>query len=434
MNAAIVHNPRARVELPGLAVRDHLFTVPVDYARPEAASLELFAREVAAIEAAESDRPWLVFLQGGPGFGAPRPIYRSGWLGRAVEHYRVLLLDPRGAGRSSRVDAASLACVGSVDAQAEYLSHFRADGIVRDCEAVRRSLCGDRPWTVLGQSFGGFCAFTYLSFHPEGLAAAIVTGGIPPIGVEPEDIYRATYPRVLAQNRRYFARYPADRGRLDALAALLEANEVRSLGGDRLSARRVAQIGLHFGFDDGLELAHYLLESATGPTPDGERPAYEFLAGLERLLPYATNPIFSLLHEAAYCEGRASNWAAERVRAEFPEFALEAPLLFTGEMMYPWMFEEYGQLRPHAELAGRLAARSDWGPLYDRDRLARNEVPVVAAVYSEDMFVERRFSERVAAEVPGVRTWLTNEFEHNGLRTHGQHVFTRLHEMLQGRC
>jgi dienelactone hydrolase len=52
--------------------------------------------------------------------------------------------------------------------QAEYLKHFRADNIVRDSEAVRQSLTADDPeenkkWSVLGQSFGGFCSVTYLS-------------------------------------------------------------------------------------------------------------------------------------------------------------------------------------------------------------------------------------------------------------------------------
>ena len=45
---------------------------------------------------------------------------------------------------------------------------FRADSIVRDCEAIRSCLTADYPmdrrkWSVIGQSFGGFCAVTYLS-------------------------------------------------------------------------------------------------------------------------------------------------------------------------------------------------------------------------------------------------------------------------------
>ena len=45
----------------------------------------------------------------------------------------------------------------------------RADNIVRDSEEVRRALLGpDQRWSILGQSFGGFCCLHYLSAAPEG--------------------------------------------------------------------------------------------------------------------------------------------------------------------------------------------------------------------------------------------------------------------------
>lgn len=53
--------------------------------------------------------------------------------------------------------------------------------------------------------------------------------------------------------------------------------------------------------------------------------------------PFNTNPVFAILHELIYCEGSASNWAAERVRREFPALAW-APgkdFAFTGEMIFP---------------------------------------------------------------------------------------------------
>ena len=48
------------------------------------------------------------------------------------------------------------------------MTHLRADGIVRDAELIRQEL-GVERWSILGQSFGGFCAMTYLSFAPDGL-------------------------------------------------------------------------------------------------------------------------------------------------------------------------------------------------------------------------------------------------------------------------
>jgi proline iminopeptidase len=79
-----------------------------------------------------------------------------------------LFLDQRGTGLSTAVTAATLARQGSAIKQAEYLRMFRADSIVRDCEAIRTCLTAEYPtdrkkWSVIGQSFGGFCAVTYLS-------------------------------------------------------------------------------------------------------------------------------------------------------------------------------------------------------------------------------------------------------------------------------
>ena len=155
---------------PGTVLTDHHFSVPLDHGRPDGERIGVFAREVvAAGKAGDRALPWLVFLQGGPGFGAQRPVGRSSWLARALNDYRVLLLDQRGTGRSAPVTARSLARLGPPAAQADYLARFRADAIVLDCELIRRDLCGpDGQWTVLGQSFGGFCAVTYLSFAPHG--------------------------------------------------------------------------------------------------------------------------------------------------------------------------------------------------------------------------------------------------------------------------
>ena len=92
---------------PGTVVTDHHFSVPVDHGRPEGERIEVFAREVVATGKAGERLPWLVFLQGGPGFAAQRPVGRSTWLDRALDDYRVLLLDQRGTGRSTPLCALS---------------------------------------------------------------------------------------------------------------------------------------------------------------------------------------------------------------------------------------------------------------------------------------------------------------------------------------
>jgi pimeloyl-ACP methyl ester carboxylesterase len=156
----------------GTVLADRTFSVPLDHDRPEGERIEIFAREMAAADRASAGLPWLLFLQGGPGFGAPRPHGRDGWLGRALDDYRLLLLDQRGTGRSTPATRQTLGRFGTAAEQAGYLAHFRADAIVRDAELVRQAVTGGEPWSVLGQSYGGFCAVTYLSLaaggHPRG--------------------------------------------------------------------------------------------------------------------------------------------------------------------------------------------------------------------------------------------------------------------------
>ena len=154
--------------IPGLILNSHRFELPVDYTKPDAAKISVFAREVIVPGKQNTDLPYLVFFQGGPGSGAPRPNNNSGWIKRALTEFRVLLLDQRGTGASTPITAQTLRHL-TPEAQADYLQHFRADNIVRDAEAIRKMLIGDTPWSILGQSFGGFCAMNYLSAAPEGL-------------------------------------------------------------------------------------------------------------------------------------------------------------------------------------------------------------------------------------------------------------------------
>jgi hypothetical protein len=49
---------------------------------------------------------------------------------------------------------------------------------------------------------------TYLSFAPDGLREALITGGLSPIGRPIDDVYAATWRRTIEKNRAYFQRYP----------------------------------------------------------------------------------------------------------------------------------------------------------------------------------------------------------------------------------
>jgi hypothetical protein len=141
-----------------------------------------------------------------------------------------------------------------------------------------------------------------------------------------------------------------------------------------------------------------------------------------------------MMQEVCYTEGIAARWSAERLRAEYPEFAPTPgqPPLFTGEMIYPWMFAEDRGLQPLQEAMQILEEYEGWPALYDVPRLRANTVPLAAAVYYDDMYVERAFSEEAAATILGCRAWVTNEYEHNGLRAEGSGVLGRLIALVHG--
>jgi pimeloyl-ACP methyl ester carboxylesterase len=421
---------------PGTVLTDRFFAVPLDHQRPDGEQIEVFAREVVAAGKADANLPWLLFLQGGPGFGAQRPEGRDSWLNRALEDFRVLLLDQRGTGRSSPANRKTLARLAAAgpQAQADYLTHFRADSIVLDAELIRRELT-DEPWSVLGQSFGGMCAVTYLSFAPHGVKEAFITGGLPGLTATADDVYRRTYRTVAAKNAAHYERYPQDVDVARRVADYLDTREVRLPDGAPLTVRAFQSAGAMLGQASGSHALHYLLEDPFA----GEELSDAFLYTMMDELSFASGPLYALLHEACYAQGCATRWAAERIRAEFAEFDPgnygfdgAAPLYFTGEMIYPWMIDADPVLRPLREAAGILAERDDWPPLYDPSRLAANEVPVAAAVYYHDMYVDRELSMQTAGAIRGLRAWVTSEYEHDGLRVSDGAVLDRLIGMVRG--
>ncbi|MGW1490033.1 alpha/beta fold hydrolase [Streptomyces sp. NPDC002402] len=424
---------------PGIVLTDRHFTVPLDHADPAGEQLDLFGREVVASGRSGADLPWLVYLEGGPGFGARRFVGKQAWLGRAVQEYRVLLLDQRGTGRSTPLNRQTLPLRGGPRAQADHLALFRADSIVRDCETIRPLLTGGAPWTVLGQSFGGFCATHYLSSAPEGLRTVLVTGGLPALDAGADDVYRAAYPRIQRKVEAHYARYPQDVRRARRIAEYLAEHKTELPGGYLLTPEAFQSLGILLGGGDGSHQLHYLLEDAFVRTGAGYELSDAFQEAVLGTLSYAGHPLYAVLHEAIYAQGAGPTaWAAERVRAEFPQFDVataldgDAPLLFTGESVHPWHFEVDPALRPLRESAGLLAARTDWTPLYDAARLAANQVPVAAAVYHDDMYVDTEHSLRTAHTIRGLRTWVTDEYEHDGVRASGQRVLDRLLSLAHG--
>ena len=350
---------------------------------------------------------------------------------------------------------------------------------------------------------------TYLCRAPWGLTEVLLTGGLPPdaAGWEEEEqqeqeekasrsstadrVYDALFDRVVCQNAKYYKRYPRDAARVRSIVlslAALPGGGASLPSGGILTPRGLQLLGLAgLGSGGGFDRLHYLLERALCPVTG--KITSGFLKGYESWMAWESNPLYALLHESIYCDGRASGrsgWAAEgaRQRGEVtvavpvrnsatlptsngsgggkaaaaaaaavssttsitktvtlprPEAfdALAAArqgreVLFTGEMVFPWMFAEVGALKPLAAVAEKLAMKEDWPRLYDLAALRACRVPVAAAVYWEDMYVDFELSQRTAKRLPSLRQWVTSELMHSGIRDDGGRVFEHLMGLVRG--
>ncbi|MDR1851948.1 MAG: alpha/beta hydrolase [Propionibacteriaceae bacterium] len=419
--------------VPGFYVEDRQTAVPLDWSgvQPGAAfggeTIDVFWREVCAPENRNVELPLLVFLQGGPGGKSPRPTNSIPWLVEAVKHFRVILPDQRGTGRSTPALADGRCNT------AWYLSKLLADSIVRDFEHIRLSVYGAKRWTSLGQSYGGFLTLAYLSAFPGALNACLVTGGIPGVPPSAAEVYRRTFPRAQAKTEKLYSRYPQDAEITAAVADRLAEGDIVLPDGSPLSVERFQlSIGSDLGVDGGHEAAHWALDEAFA------RPGVlsaTFLQEVYTRTAHTENPLFWTLQEFIYGSGDNGpiGWAAAAERARRPQFKPTArPLMATTEMTFPWMFEQITALRPYREAVDELMSREEWPIIYDEQRLARNETPVQAAVYFDDVYVDCGLQMDTLAKLGNSQYWVTNEHEHNGVRS-SPDIFNRLYRLLNER-
>lgn len=409
---------------------EHRFQLPLIADQPEGEKITVFAREYRNGDHAE-EKPWLLYLQGGPGGKGNRVAMLSGWIKEATKIFRVLMLDQRGTGLSTPLTHQTVTARGDAQAQAEYLSHFRAPNIVADAEAIRKILDSE-PWTTLGQSYGGFCTLTYLSFAPEGLKASMITGGLAPLSGPADQVYQATYDRMRARNAEYFAKHPGDRDLLGKIYDRVAQGDVKLPDGSALTKGRVQMLGMYLGGNTRIDALHYVLEEAFIPGTD--ELSDTFLDTVYSLVSRASNPMYLVMHESIYGQPGAqpTHWAAQRVLADHPDFnpaKTQHPLL-TGEHCFEWYLELDPTLAPMTEVTQLLAEKDDWGALYDLEQLKKNTVPVAACVFTDDVFVERQLSLRTASQVENLQLWETDEFHHDGLAQDGAGIFSRLFSMV----
>ncbi|KAF9075613.1 alpha/beta-hydrolase [Rhodocollybia butyracea] len=430
-----------------IKVVERFFDLPLDYSNPSnSEKIRVFARSLipknkAKTEEEEKNLPYLILLRsGGPGFEVDLPTGSSGFAGEIHEQgYQTLWLDPRGTGLSTPLSAETLpARLKSDQDIADYVKHFRADSIVKDCESIRQILIGDKPnetdrkWTIMGQSFGGFCAITYLSFHSEGLKEVFITGGLAPLGDNPDPNYEWTVRKVIGRNKVFYSKYPKDVQRVRDIAAYLEANPVVLPSGGNLTPRRFQELGIDFGMAGGIDRVHQIVLRVANDLELFGKISYKALQTIERNQSFDGNPIYAILHEPIYCQGKAPRWSAKRAVYKVPQFlwahvkelSADEPLYFTGEMIFPEMFDDYANLRPLKGAAEILANDDSWGPLYDLKQLARNKVKISAATY-----VPFELSQQTAAQIQNTEQYITNQLFHGGIRQDPKDVMKRLFEL-----
>ncbi|MEV7608801.1 alpha/beta fold hydrolase [Microbacterium sp. NPDC089320] len=402
-----------------LTIEEHTLTVPLVWSDDtDTRTIDIFARVVTR-EGGER-LPYLVYLQGGPGHEAPRPFHASSspaWLDEALAHYRVVMLDQRGTGLSTPVGDADLER-GS-DAVAEYLTHLRADSIVRDCEAMREHLSAE-TWSVLGQSFGGFTTLAYLSTDSDSLADVFITGGLSTVDRHPDDVYALCYDKMRVASEQYYRRFPQHRDTMRRLVDRSAAGDIVLPDGEVVSPSRLRSVGSALGTNDGWQTLWSILER--------DPSSNAFRHDLMHAMPFnGRNPLYFAFHESSYASGHATRWSAERTE---PQDFRDDVTLFTGEHIRREWTETVPAFQPWRDVTLALAD-VEWPRIYDQVAISASRATGAAAVYVNDVYVPLEYSLETARLLPDVKLWVTSEHEHNGLRSGP--VLTHLIDLAQGR-
>ena len=345
-------------------------------------------------------------------------------------------MDQRGTGLSTTITAETLISRGGRQTQADYLKQFRADNIVRDAEAIRKVLTKDYPktdkkWSVLGQSFGGFCSIHYLSFYPESLREVFVTGGMAPMVRQPDVLYAKLLQKAVEMNRVYYAKFPEDIARVHQIVRYVSVNPIKTTDGGLLTPYRIQNLGMLLLSLDGWETLHNLfLRAYIDLSTKGEilRPT---IMAIEQQVPFDNAILYAIIHEACYLSGSASNWSAERALTanrsfDISQTPIDQPIMLTAEIITHKTFAAYESLRKILPAAEIIASYYKWPELYDESQLAKNTVPVYASIYVDDLAVDFEMAVQRAKSIGNCKTYITNQSWHGGLREHSDEVLGAL--------
>lgn len=295
--------------------------------------------------------------------------------------------------------------------------------------------------------------------------------------------YASLRKRTHARAQLYYERYPGDVPVVKRIAHRLRTADppVVLPSGGILTERGFLQLGLGLGGSPcAFASLHELLTSAF-LSEEEEELSRAFLKEVDKRQPFDDCPIYFLLHESIYADGgggggststaagsvggersSSTDWAAhsayhrgegsgvDQSTNDDDDDDNEGPISFYGEAAFPWMADgDYAELsgRGMRSLAHRLATKSDWGNLYDAENMrkalsssssddgTRGFSRAAAAVYYDDAYVDFDESMKVVERggpLEGCKVWVTNEYQHSGLRDDGAAIFKRLLGMAKG--
>ena len=301
---------------------------------------------------------------------------------------------------------------------------------------------------------------TYLSSIAHPPSICLFTGGIAPMDTPVRDVYDRLWLRVRERNWRYYEQYPGDVDKVKRIVRYLESppskKSVTLPSGGILTARRFLQLGLGLGGTPGSSFAnlHSVINSAfLEDDNDEEEISKAFLKRVENEQSFDDAPFYFLLHESIYADGPSSgamNWAAHSSHEHYmktnPEFDYHVtssqdakdPILFSGEMVFPYMAHgDFAEVSGNGMrmLSEALAEKNDWLPLFDASNMrsallgTNPKSKAAAAVYYEDMYVDFDCCMKLVQRgmpLEGCKVWVTNEYQHSGLRDDGATIVKKI--------
>ena len=298
---------------------------------------------------------------------------------------------------------------------------------------------------------------SYLSLVDHPPQVCLFTGGIAPFGTAAIDVYTSLWDKVKRRNLRYYDMYPGDVPVVKKIVQKLLVEPASLPSGGKLTARRFLQLGMMMGGGPSSFASLHSVLSMAFLQPEESEFTRAFLKYMDNAEPFDDHPIYFWLHESIYADGSKfspTSWSANqayeakiKTSSEF-DYKLttllnsdDRPTIFFGEMVFPWMADDYAECSGVGctELANKLASKEDWCNLYDAEHmrmvLSDGRVKSAAAVYYDDIYVDFDLCMQVTS--PGgplekTKVYITNEYQHSGLRDAGGSLFTKLHGMATG--